>query len=301
MKTWPIALSTGSFHQRSIFEALPLIAESGFTLVEICSWPPHLDYHDVGKVRRAAEMLADLEMKAVSFHAPFADRIDISSPDSERRESAVMEIFRAATAAAELGARNFVIHPGPEHAAAPLRHDAERRLGIAVGTLRRVIAKCRELGVRCLLENKLPHLLFGSAGEILQIMERLQDQDAGICLDTGHAHLGGEMLALLHKLSPYLIMIHAHDNRGSYDDHLPPGEGQIDWAHFLGELWTIGFDGSIVLELAGGPAADATLAGARRARSFLQDLTGKTRPPHPAKAGTRNSPASAGGRSIWPP
>jgi sugar phosphate isomerase/epimerase len=46
-----------------------------------------------------------------------------------------------------------------------------------------------------------------------------------------------------------LMHIHANDNRGSWDDHLPPGEGHIDWPDIVRTLHAAHFTGWIMLEL----------------------------------------------------
>jgi len=69
-------------------------------------------------------------------------------------------------------------------------------------------------------------------------------------------------------------MIHASDNQGQHDDHLPPGDGQIAWQPFLEQLADIGFKGTIILEIAGSEddLADPILQGARRARRHLRKI-----------------------------
>jgi sugar phosphate isomerase/epimerase len=115
MTDWPIGLSTGCFYQQSILDCLPVIRESGFGTVEVCSSTSHLDYHNLAMVHRTAETLRHLGMEAYSFHAPFADNIDIASLDKERRQESLAEVLQAAEAAAILRVHYFVIHPGPEH------------------------------------------------------------------------------------------------------------------------------------------------------------------------------------------
>ena len=56
-----------------------------------------------------------LGIDAYSFHAPFGDRIDITSLNRHERNASVQEVLAAAEAAAQLKARYLVIHPGPEH------------------------------------------------------------------------------------------------------------------------------------------------------------------------------------------
>jgi sugar phosphate isomerase/epimerase len=61
-----------------------------------------------------------------------------------------------------------------------------------------------------------------------------------------------------------------HDNKGHGDDHLPPGDGRIDWTALLKELAAVQFTGAFILELAGGAEPDVVMARARRARSYLR-------------------------------
>ena len=272
MNDWPIGLSTGCFHDTSIFECLPLIRESGFSMIEVCFSAAHLDYRDVESVRRAAGQIAELGMEAYSFHAPFAPHIDISSPDAAQREVALGEIVRAAEAASILRVRYFVIHPGPEQAGARPPEERLQRMESTVLALDQLAQRCRDLGIICVLENKLPHLLFGNASDVLWILQTMKSINVGACLDTGHAYLSGDLSNLVHKLAGHLKMIHAHDNGGGGDDHQPPGDGRIDWEQLLGELARTGFAGAFILELAGSADRTATLANARRGRSHLRDI-----------------------------
>lgn len=272
MNDWPIGLSTGCFHHTSIFECLPLIRESGFSMIEVCFSPEHLDYRDLEPVQRAAGRIAELGMEAYSFHAPFAAHIDISSPDAVQREIALREIVRAAEAAAILRVRYLVIHPGPEQAGARPPGERLQRMESTVVVLDQVAQRCRELGIVCVLENKLPHLLFGNAADVLWILDAMKSIGVGACLDTGHAFLSGDLSNLVHKLAGHLKMIHAHDNGGRGDDHQPPGDGCIDWERLLGELARTGFGGAFILELAGDADPATTMANARRGRAYLSEL-----------------------------
>ncbi len=273
MSDWPVGLSTGCFYQTSIFDCLEMIRASGFSVIEVCSSPSHLDYHDLDAVRRAAARISDLGMEAYSFHAPFTDHIDISSPDGGMRDRALAEILTAVEAAAALQVHYFVIHPGPEEANIPPQQERLERMENAAGILNQVARRCHELGICCVLENKLPHLLFGNTSDILWILDAIEGAEVGACLDTGHAFLSGEIHHLLRKLAGHLKMIHVHDNHGHYDDHLPPGDGRIDWQNLLGELVQIDFHGTFILEMAGVRESEATMANARRGRSYLRAVS----------------------------
>ena len=74
-----------------------------------------------------------------------------------------------------------------------------------------------------------------------------------MALDTGHAHLGGEgidkILNFLRRFSSRIGHIHADDNFGKEDNHLPIGTGTIDFPKIIRALKGIGYDEAITLEI----------------------------------------------------
>jgi sugar phosphate isomerase/epimerase len=120
----------------------------------------------------------------------------------------------------------------------------------------------------------LPHLLFGHVNDMLYLLGSIRDCKVGTCLDTGHAYLSRELGMVANKLSGHLHLIHVNDNRGERDDHLPPGEGHIDWPWFIGELKRWNFKGTLILELSSRENESVTgmLARARHAKDFLTGL-----------------------------
>jgi len=77
--------------------------------------------------------------------------------------------------------------------------------------------------------------------------------ELGLHLDIGHANLlvnhntTGEILAAYgHRLQH----VHLHDNKGGSSDlHLPLGTGNIDTAHYVRLLQSVGYDRTITLEV----------------------------------------------------
>jgi len=272
MTSWPIGLSTGCFYHQSILDCLPLIRESGFSMIEVCSSPEHVDFHDADLVRRAAQRINELGMEAYSFHAPFAQNIDIASSNSAQRTESVAEIFKAAEAATLLRVHYFVLHPGPENPAPIPTEERLPRMQHVVESLNQVARHCKELGIICVLENKLPHLLFGNTSDILWILDAINSAEVGACLDTGHAFLSGDMHNLVHKLSDHLRIIHANDNSGAGDNHWAPGNGKIDWERLMRDLIEVQFRGTFILEIAGNDDPAVTMRNARRGRSYLRDI-----------------------------
>lgn len=273
---WPIALSTGCFYRRPILDILPDVRNAGFQQIEVCSFPAHLDYHDLSAVELAAHKLRELEISPVSFHAPFADRIDITSFDSAVREASVEELILACESAALLGCSHVVLHPGPEREGRPPEEEFVRHMHHAAESLNRVAARCCQLRIRLLLENMLAHLLFGRVSDMLYLLGEIKSCEVGTCLDTGHAHLAGELGLVVQKLSGHLRMVHMNDNHGNRDEHLIPGDGGIDWPWLVSELRRHHFHGGLVIEMAAyeNESVGDTLARARRGRDFLSSLIG---------------------------
>lgn len=273
MTDWPVGLSTGCFYRQKISDVLETIRNGGFSMIEICSFPAHLDYHDRNLVRETGHLIRDLGMDPFSFHAPFRESIDITSLDGGQREFSLNELLTAAESAASMEVRHFVIHPGPDRSGRPPEAEYVARMANAAQVLTRVADHCRQLGMTLVLENMLPHLLFGRISDIMWIMGAMRDMNFGVCLDTGHAFIGHDAYAAVHKLSGHLQMLHANDNAGRWDQHLPPGKGGLDWKRLISRLADLSFRGGIILELAsttGGGSAQALLREAQQARVFLQ-------------------------------
>lgn len=273
MSDWPYGISTGCFYQTKIRDILPTVKDGGFTTIEVCSFPAHLDYHDLQEVSQTAAMMKDLGIQANSFHAPFANHIDISSLDNHQRQHSVSELKIACDAARAMDSRYIVLHPGPEREGKPPPEEWFHRMNQAASSLNEVAVHCREIGLILLLENMLPHLLFGHTSDMLYLLGAIRETNVGTCLDTGHAYLSKDLRTVVHKLSGHLRMLHVNDNRGGWDDHLPPGKGHIDWESLIRQLRHWKFHGTLILELSDkiGPP-ELIMEQAREARAYLSEI-----------------------------
>jgi sugar phosphate isomerase/epimerase len=111
------------------------------------------------------------------------------------------------------------------------------------------------------------------AGSLVHFVEEdLEGRDVGVCLDFGHAHMDGDLLDAIETVSGHLIATHVHDNRGKADDHLVPFDGTIDWPAALTAVQKVGYDGTLLFELAAHGSAKETLARAKSARGRMERL-----------------------------
>ena len=98
------------------------------------------------------------------------------------------------------------------------------------------------------LEN-LPKGYYGERPEhLLEVLDHYSSPWLGVCMDTGHANLVGDVAAQVHALAGHIVTTHIQDNDGSKDQHLPPGHGSIDWHAALEALCAAGYQGPIVSE-----------------------------------------------------
>ena len=170
--------------------------------------------------------------------------------------------------------------------------NVEERLTYCADALRVLARACAQMGVTLLVETPLPHLIGGHPDEFARVIGQL-DWSVGVCFDTGHVALGHHWDRFIELAGDRLVHVHVNDNRGQFDDHLPPGEGTIDWRHIRETLEQVGFDGWIVLELScpTGPLSDylrnAMDAAGRCFSACRHDKLPENRQPHIGLSRTR--------------
>ena len=262
--TWRIGIATGACLERPILDVLPAIRQAGAIGVEIGTPPKHFNPCDDSETEGLARGLLLHGLEAISIHTPFGGRLDLADPNPLHRHAAIGAVLTSATALERLGGRLVIVHPSdlPRH-----EHDAPARLTDAIESLARLWADCTRAGLTLVVESPLPHLIGGSPDEFASILRNLPDS-VGVCLDTGHTHLGGHWQEFVEVAGAQLMHVHASDNRGSRDDHLPPGEGHIDWAAIARSLAGAGFTGWIMLEL--------SCPGTRPLNGYLRDAYERT-------------------------
>lgn len=255
---WEIGVSTGVAYRHPIEDVLPLIRRRGFRAIEVSTAQAHLDVSDLERVRRVRELIDGLGLRVHSLHAPFGHDVNFTSPDPGQRARALERLTSAADALAILGGGLYVIHPGGEDQR--WVWDRDHRLALSVDGLGRVWGECRARGLTLVVETPLPHLLGGQPEDFAWILDRLPRDGTTVCVDTSHCALGGVLLQSIAANGTRLAHLQASDNRGHTDDHLPPGEGILDWAAIGSALDAVGYAGIFLLEVNGEGEPDATLS-----------------------------------------
>lgn len=74
------------------------------------------------------------------------------------------------------------------------------------------------------------------------------------CLDVGHTNIfGHDVMTDMKLLTPYLSLLHLHDNDGTRDAHYTPGQGTIPWPEVAQQLKAIDYQGALYAEILNDP------------------------------------------------
>jgi sugar phosphate isomerase/epimerase len=271
-------VSTHLYHDyRLSRQHLLEIAAHGFRAVELFATRTHFDFHSPAAVADLQQWLAEAGLELHGVHAPVSDSrsngrwgsmLTLASADPDARARALAEAEVALQVARRIPFGVLVAHLGiPRQQAAPgdNSRDAARR------SIEELQKKAEPLGVRVAVEV-IPNELSRAESLVHFIEDVLEAGDVGICLDFGHAHLDGDLVDAIETVSEHLIATHVHDNRGRTDDHLVPFEGTIDWPGALTAIQKVGYEGTLLLEIAGHGAGKDTLQQAKKARERMEKL-----------------------------
>ena len=274
-------ISTHLYHAYRLTRPhLEEIAAAGFDAVEVFATRSHVDYHDARALDTLAAWLHELKLRLHGIHGPIMDAFgkgdrwegknySLASPDQAKRQEAVRETTTALELARRVPAKCMVLHLGLPRGHQPVGGGDSRDAALrSVEALRQVAGP---LDVRLALEV-IPNDISTVESLVRMLDEDLAGTNVGICLDFGHANLLGDVADAVEQVSGHLITTHVHDNDGKADSHLVPFDGRIDWAPALMGIQKIGYDGTLVFELADTAPPREVLEKARRARARFHEM-----------------------------
>ena len=113
-----------------------------------------------------------------------------------------------------------------------------------------------------------------------KLLDELELEHIGIALDVGHAmfkNIGipvvpsevvgyepfGSIEGFIEEFGPKIIHVHVHDFKEG-KDHLPVGQGEIDFASIIAALKESGYERALCLELAVDEATPKDLLGSKK-------------------------------------
>lgn len=237
--------------------------ESGLHGIEIQSCQSYISQEKYDTYMRNIQVLLD-NGAGLTIHAPIID-INLGSTNHRMRRLSIQHICEAAELALKLGASILVVHGGMGVLTMPpggwsagrFRDSYQARQSRLNKVHELVVDSVREIADRYPsitigMENLVyPHELYRFPEEMLVLAAEIDRPNVGLTLDIGHAAtVGQEAVAYLNEAKNELVHVHMHDNNGSRDEHLPLGDGQIDYRSFMAALSSIRYEGAVTFEFA---------------------------------------------------
>lgn len=176
----------------------------------------------------AAESLAAAGVRSATFHAPFED-IWPGARDEEVRRLASRRLRQAVALAPLFRPLGIVMHGGyfewlfdfaPDKWFEPARR-----------TFSEIAEAAEDAKVDIFIENVFDEI----PDHLLALRAAVGSRRLGFCFDAGHATLFSRLPVQkwVEALGVDIREMHIHDNRGRRDDHLPVGEGTINFRGVL--------------------------------------------------------------------
>ncbi|WP_407422193.1 sugar phosphate isomerase/epimerase family protein [Methanobrevibacter sp.] len=190
----------------------------------------------------AEEFLESYNLK-YSIHSPFMD-VNIASLQEKSRLNSIEQIKNSIDLANKIDAECVVVHPGLMPFLA--RSFEDKVYEIANESIIELGKYGNDLGVCVTIEN-MPTF----EGMIYQNMKDLDklltENEMYMTLDIGHANHVGYPADEMYFDS--IKHMHAHDNFGDDDTHLPLGEGNIELNHIIDAFEKKNYDGIYMIEV----------------------------------------------------
>ncbi|MBI5250570.1 MAG: sugar phosphate isomerase/epimerase [Desulfomonile tiedjei] len=237
-----------NFPVRPVLQELESIAALGFDYLELTMDPPHAHHSTIRAQKDDLLMSLERHRMPVICHLPtFLGLADLTE---SIRAASVKEMLESLDMAAELNPLKVVLHPGYVTGLGLFVFDRAREY--AMESLNVIVQRAHRLGLTLCLENMFPRTnSLCEPDEFERIFQRFPNLK--FTLDVGHANIGGKggkrVLEFITKFPDRLAHVHASDNFGKEDNHLPLGAGTVDFVKIAKAIQEIGYDSTVTFEV----------------------------------------------------
>jgi len=236
-----------NFPIKPLLKEIEEIGEMDFDYVELTMDPPEATPQRVLAQKRSVQELLHRYGMGIIGHLPtFVWTSDLYE---SLRKASIQENLDALEAGAELGIKKVVLHPGYITGLGKFLLDKARTYGME--SIEAILKKATSLGITLCIENMFPQAHFlSNPHEFQEVFQSFPD--LRLTLDIGHANLGGgknRSSEFIHQYGHRISHVHANDNFGKEDNHLPIGAGIIDFEKILRELKEAQYDETLTLEI----------------------------------------------------
>ncbi|MGW7514097.1 sugar phosphate isomerase/epimerase family protein [Streptomyces sp. NPDC054796] len=287
------AYGTNGLADLRLGDALAMLADLGYDGVGLTLDHMHLDPQAPGLADRTRDVARTLARHGLTVTVETGGRYVLDprrkhhptllDPDPEARGARLGLLLKAVRVAADLGAHAVHCFSGVPPARTS-GQDAWARLTAGMESL---LDAARAVGVPLAVEPEPGHLV-GDLAAFHRLRTALgEPEELGLTLDIGHCQcLEPEPPdACVRAAAPWLRHVQIEDMRRGVHEHLPFGEGEIDFPPVLDALRTTGYEGLVTVEL-----PRDSHAGPDRARDSLRFLKRAEHAERPALTGPVEHP-----------
>jgi sugar phosphate isomerase/epimerase len=163
-----------------------------------------------------------------TIHAPFMD-LSPGGVDSKIKKATLERLDQTLEVGAIFAPRLIVFHPGYNKWF--FDNNVDLWLENSLVTWSGLLGKAEHLNIPLAVEN----IFEEEPSSLYKLISKLNSPYFNFCFDTGHFHLFSDvtMEEWFISLGSYIKEVHLHDNNKYADDHLPLGDGEIDFPLFF--------------------------------------------------------------------
>ena len=265
------AQSSAVYFNYSLQHAIRDLGGLGYDGIEIWGGRPHMYREDLDwQVDEINGLLRQFNMVVCNFiPAQFRYPSQLCSDNEHIRKDSVQYIHAAMKNAVRVNCPSVSLCPGM----VVFDRDVQTGWKQLKKSLEEIGEINRDYGLDLLIEpaHKYETNLILTVEDCLRMMDELRSDRLGILLDTGHAHVNGEVFSeILPRCKGIPFHIHIDDNDTSADQHLMPGAGTIDFAALKEGLVNIDYQGFVSAELGLAYIMEPTVA-CRDTLDFLKE------------------------------
>jgi len=186
-----------------------------------------LEGPDSGFLRRVREEFSARGLR-ITQHGPYHEA-NPASLDELTRAYTVKKYREAFTAAEALGATSIVLHAG--YSEKRYNGDVDYWLERGMKTWPEFVKRAEDSGIIIAAE----HIFEREPTPLKRLVEEINSPNFRLCVDSGHLNVFSAVSfeTWFEALGPYIAELHLHDNRGKSDEHLPLGDGSIDFTEYF--------------------------------------------------------------------
>jgi sugar phosphate isomerase/epimerase len=244
----PMLYGAMNFPVRPVLDELEVLSGLGFDYLELAMDPPQAHYRVIREKKVEILKALDTHNMHLVCHLPtFVSTADLTD---RLRETSLAEVLDSLETAAELKPLKVVVHPSTVRGLSVFVMEQVKEY--LLKSLELIVEKADHLGLCLCIENMFPqYYSLVNAEDFVEVFDKFPT--LRLTLDTGHGQIGSagrkRTVEFIERFADRIYHVHASDNLGKADDHLPIGAGVIDFQEVVKALKAIGYNETVTFEV----------------------------------------------------